>query len=106
MGNDFGYWLFKRDERDMAMEVSQLHLIQWEKLIVDAGSSTFLRVGNSKGDAVRRIVSDVKLSCIERSLDSCDSGSHEEPKVVKTLRSVLNISAHVRSQELLLNYEN
>lgn len=103
---DFGYWLFKRDERDVPMEVSQLHLIQWEKLVVDVGSSTFLRVGNTKGDAVRRIVSEVKLACIECSPDTCDSGSQDEPKVVRTLRGVLNISAHVRPQELLINFEN
>ena len=103
---DFGYWLFKREERDIAMEVSQLHLIQWEKLIIDAGSSTFLRVGSAKGDAVRRLVSDMKLSCIACSSESPESqsGSVEEPKVVRTLRDVLNINTHLRTQEFVVNY--
>ena len=101
----FGHWLFKRDERDIAMEVSQLHLILWEKLVVDNGSNTFLRMGTTKGDAVRRLVSEVKWGLIEKTAKSQEPNNTDELKLIRAVRGVLNIHTDIQSKELLIVYE-
>lgn len=89
------HWLFRRGPgAAISLEVSQLHMIHWRAVIVDLGTASFLRPGSSKGDAVRCLLSERKVACLQTVGD--------DSKVIQGLRGALNVAAKVSTSSILL----
>ena len=62
-------------------DVSNLHLINWQLILIDINSQTDIRPGNAKGNAIRALKGEMKIGMIETSRENEDTKQSRKARV-------------------------